>query len=184
MVDIKSIISKWYNTESDEYNLLISHSQQVAELAVELGKKYNNTHEAKLDLEFVYEAAMLHDIGMCKTHAPSIFCHGNLPYLRHGLEGYEMLMGLNLPRHARVCARHTGTGLTAEEISEQNLPLPHIDLLPETLEEKVICYADKFFSKSKIGPAKPIIEVRDSMIKFGQATVARFDELAALFPYE
>ena len=44
--------------------------------------------------------------------------------------------------------RHTGAGLTKKEIIEQELPLPQQDFLPETTEEKLICYADKFFSKT------------------------------------
>ena len=38
---------------------------------------------------------------------------------------------------------------TAEEIISQHLPIsPPRDLLPESVEEKLVCYADKFFSKS------------------------------------
>ena len=54
------------------------------------------------------------------------------------------------PQHARVCERHTGAGLTKREIIEQELPLPQQDFLPETTEEKLICYADKFFSKTHL----------------------------------
>ena len=184
MLNWEEIILKWYSPQNSDYQLLIAHSQQVADMAVELSLRYNETHGEVMDVDFVREAAMLHDIGMCRTYAPGIFCNGTLPYLRHGLEGYEMLMSLNLPRHARVCAHHTGSGLTAQEIIDQNLPLPHIDLLPETLEEKVICYADSFFSKSKIAPAKTVQQVRQSLEKFGKGTLKRFDALTELFGAE
>ena len=83
---------------------------------------------------------------------------------------------------ARVCGRHTGSGLTAKEIAETDLPLPHIDFLPETLEEKLICYADKFFSKSgDPREEKSLDRVRKSMAKFGADSLARFDALHAIF---
>ena len=56
-----------------------------------------------------------------------------------------------------------------------------LDLLPESLEEKLICLADKFFSKSKDMAEKPLPKVRRSMEKFGIEPLKRFDELCALF---
>mgnify|MGYP004420939777 CR=1 FL=1 len=55
------------------------------------------------------------------------------------------------PEIARVCERHTGTGLTDEVIKQRQLPLPAGDYRPETLEEQLICYADKFYSKRHEG---------------------------------
>ncbi len=126
---------------------------------------------------------MLHDIGMCRTDAPGIHCHGTEPYILHGILGRKMLDAMGLFRHGRVCERHTGTGLTAAEIVAEGLPIdPPRDLLPESLEEKVICYADKFFSKSRIGESRKTIErARKSLAKFGGATLERFDEMVALF---
>ena len=90
---------------------------------------------------------------------------------------------MGLFRHARVCERHTGTGLTAAEIVAEGLPIdPPRDLLPESLEEKVVCYADKFFSKSRPDEgAKSMEHARRSLAKFGGDTLARFDEMVALF---
>ena len=126
---------------------------------------------------------MLHDIGMCRTDAPGIHCHGTEPYILHGILGRKMLDSMGLYRHGRVCERHTGAGITADEIVAQHLPIdPPRDLLPETLEEKVICYADKFFSKSRIDePPKTLERARQSLAKFGGGTLQRFDELVGLF---
>ena len=85
------------------------------------------------------------------------------------------------PRHARVCERHTGAGLSLKEIMEQNLPLPHADLLPETLEEKVICYADKFFSKTRLDREKTLEQAERSVAKHGDEGLARFKEMEKLF---
>ena len=126
---------------------------------------------------------MLHDIGMCRTDAPGIHCHGTEPYLLHGVLGRQMLDSMGLYRHGRVCERHTGAGITADEIIAQHLPIePPRDLLPETIEERIVCYADKFFSKSHPGdPAKTLEQARLSLAKFGAATLARFESMVAEF---
>jgi uncharacterized protein len=61
------------------------------------------------------------------------------------------------------------------------LPIPERDYLPETPEEKLICLADKFFSKSGDMREKPAGAVRRSLEKFGADTVERFDALLRLF---
>ena len=182
MLDCLSIIQRYYTPGNDDYRVLVLHSRQVADLAVTLSQRLIDKG-VPIDSEFVEEAAMLHDIGMCKTDAPGIYCFGTEPYILHGIMGRRMLDGLGLYRHGRVCERHTGAGITAAEIVAQNLPItPPRDLLPESLEEKVICYADKFFSKSRPDePAKTIERARMSLAKFGGDTLQRFDEMLAMF---
>ena len=182
MLDCLSIIQRYYTPGNDDYRVLVVHSRQVADLAVAIAGRLIERH-VPIDIEFVEEAAMLHDIGMCRTDAPGIHCHGTEPYILHGILGRKMLDSMGLYRHGRVCERHTGAGITAEEIVAQHLPIePPRDLLPETLEEKVICYADKFFSKSRIDePPKTMERARQSLAKFGGDTLQRFDELVALF---
>ena len=182
MLDCLSIIERYYTPGNDDYRVLVSHSRQVADMAVALGLRLID-QGVPLDIEFVEEAAMLHDIGMCRTDAPGIHCHGTEPYILHGIIGRKMLDGMGLFRHGRVCERHTGTGLTADEIIAEGLPIvPPRDLLPESLEEKLICYADKFFSKSRPDePPKTLERARKSLAKFGGATLDRFDALVALF---
>jgi uncharacterized protein len=182
MIDCLSIIQRYYTPGNDDYRVLVLHSRQVADLAVKLGQRLIDKG-VPVDIEFVEEAAMLHDIGMCRTDAPGIHCHGTEPYIRHGILGRQMLDSIGLYRHGRVCERHTGAGITAAEIISQHLPIdPPRDLLPESVEEKLVCYADKFFSKSRIDePPKTLDRVRKSLAKFGDDSVVRFDEMAALF---
>ncbi len=182
MLDCLSIIQRYYTPGNDDYRVLVSHSRQVADLAVALSQRLID-RGVPIDIEFVEEAAMLHDIGMCRTDAPGIHCHGTEPYIRHGILGCKMLDGMGLFRHGRVCERHTGTGLTAEEIVAEGLPIePPRDLLPESLEEKVICYADKFFSKSHPDePARSLDRVRQSLAKFGGGTLDRFEAMLEIF---
>ncbi len=182
MIGCLSIIQRYYTPGNDDYRVLVLHSRQVADLAVRLGQRLIDKGEP-VDLEFVEEAAMLHDIGMCRTDAPGIHCHGTEPYIRHGILGRQMLDAIGLFRHGRVCERHTGAGISAAEIIEQHLPIdPPRDLLPESVEEKLVCYADKFFSKSRLDePPKTLERVRKSLAKFGDDSVVRFDEMATLF---
>lgn len=178
MLDCIKILEKYYTRGSELYNLLIAHSQQVANFALEIAHR---NPQLNIDCDFVFEAAMLHDIGVFKTHAPSIHCVGDMPYICHGIIGRGILEAEGLPRHALVCEHHTGSGLTIDEIIAQELPLPHRDMFPTTIEEKLVCYADKFFSKSRIAPAKPLEKVQADMARFGEASLNRFNELTALF---
>ena len=182
MLDSLSIIQRYYTPGNDDYRVLVLHSRQVADLAVKLSQRLIEDG-VPIDIEFVEEAAMLHDIGMRYTDAPGIHCHGSEPYILHGILGRRMLDSLGLFRHGRVCERHTGAGISAAEIVSQHLPItPPRDLLPESMEEKVICYADKFFSKSRLDePAKTLERARASLAKFGEETMRRFDEMVSVF---
>ena len=180
MIDTVSIIDRFYEPGSDLYDLLLLHSRQVALLAGQLAQRLV-MRGIPVDIEFVDEAAMLHDIGIIGTDAPGIYCHGTEPYICHGVLGRKMLDGIGLYRHALVCERHTGTGLALSEIEERQLPLPHRDLLPVSIEEKLVCYADKFYSKSHPHKIRPFEVTRAKLEKFGAATIERFDAMASLF---
>lgn len=177
MLNYESILREYYIKGSDLYNLLVGHSTHVADKAMDIIRKSS----LETDEHFVYEAAMLHDIGIFKTYAPTIFCLGNEKYIRHGMIGRELLENMGYHRHALVCERHTGSGMTRDEIIASNLPLPHRDMLPVTMEEKLICYADKFFSKSEPGIEKTIDQIRNELSRFGQGASERFEVLHTMF---
>ena len=129
------IIEKYYKKGTPLYDILLSHSVSVSNKALKLARQSG----LDINLQFVQEAAMLHDIGIFLTDAPSIQCFGKHSYVEHGYLGAELLRSEGLPRHALVCERHTGTGISLEEIIERNLPLPHRDMVPVSLEEQLIC---------------------------------------------
>jgi HDIG domain protein len=158
------IIYKYYPADDALRRLLLKHSRQVAEKALAVCERHP---DLQLDRQLVYEGAMLHDVGIFLTDAPGIFCHGSEPYLLHGRLGAELMRKEGREDLARICERHTGTGLTAEDIRRQGLPLPPEDFRPETEAEKVICYADKFFSKSHPDAEKTAAQVVKSLAKFG-----------------
>lgn len=178
-MDWQHIIDKYYGEgPSDLKTLLLTHSRQVARRALHIV----DTHpDLGIDRQFVLEAAMIHDIGIIRCDAPGIFCYGADPYIRHGVDGGAMMRAEGYPRHARVCERHTGAGLSRDEIVRQQLPLPHVSLLPETMEEQVICYADKFYSKSHLDHEKTIAEAEHSLAKFGEEGLERFHRWVSMF---
>lgn len=171
-MDALSIINKYYSENNDCKDILITHSKSVADKAIQIA---NNHPELNLDKDFLYEAAMLHDIGIIFTNASGIYCFGESPYICHGILGAEILRKEGYPKHALVCERHTGAGITMQNIVDNNLPIPHRDMLPLSLEEQVICFADKFFSKTKLQNEKTVEKARKSLLKFGDDGIERFD---------
>ena len=91
--------------------------------------------------------------------------------------GRAILEQEGYPLHALVCERHTGVGLTCEEIIRKELPLPHRDMCPESLAEQIVCFADLFYSKNpgKLGERKTVAKVRKKLLPFGVEKVAVFD---------
>ncbi len=163
-IDVLALIHKHCQGNEALEQLLIRHSNDVATRALSIAASHP---ELEIDTDFLRQAAMLHDIGCTMVDAPGIYCHGSEPYIRHGILGGELLRREGLPRHARVAERHTGTGLTAAEITRQQLPLPPQDFTPETIEEQIICYADKFYSKSHPEQEKTPQQALRSLEKFG-----------------
>ena len=177
-MDPIKIIEKYYESRSESYHILIKHSRSVADKALSIAKEHP---EMNLDLRFIEEAAMLHDIGMIFCNAPDIDCHGTYEYICHGYLGAEILREEEYPQHALVCERHTGTGLSLKTIEKQNLPVPHRDFMPISLEEQLICFADKFFSKTKLNKEKKITKIQESLKKHGDEAVLRFNHWCKLF---
>jgi uncharacterized protein len=178
-MDYQAIIDKYYPSENELRRILLIHSRQVADRCMKIAKHHP---ELKLDVEFLEEAAMLHDIGIFRCDAPGIQCFGSEPYICHGVIGGQILREEGWLRHALVCERHTGTGLSREQIENQNLPLPSDGIYePEALEEQVVCYADKFYSKTHLERERSVVESAQSLEKFGAKVVKRFLEWTKLF---
>ncbi|MBR3616078.1 MAG: HDIG domain-containing protein [Bacteroidaceae bacterium] len=178
-MNVKEIIDRYYPCENELKNIYMVHARAVADFALGLARKHP---ELELDEAFIYEAAMLHDIGIFLTDAPRIHCYGSEEYLCHGYLGAELLRSIGLERHARVCERHTGTGLTKEVIERNGWNLPVKDFVPETLEEQLICFADKFFSKTKfLHEPRTFEQVVDSMRKISEDSVKKVEKWAEMF---
>lgn len=177
------IIQKYYAPQGELYRLLVTHSVLVTKKALDLAADFQKRRpQAEVNMAFIYEAAMLHDIGIFRCEAPEILCTGSEPYIRHGLLGREILEAEGWPRHALVCERHTGAGISQQDVLQQQLPLPQRDYLPESLEEKIICLADRFYSKTphKLFHEKKLHKVHQKMQVWGPEVVKRFESLCDL----
>lgn len=174
-----SIIKKYYTPETVAYKFLVQHSELVTRKALEVAERVKHLNP---DIEFIREAAMLHDIGIFLTNAPQLGCHGNKPYICHGYLGREILEKEGYPKHAIVCETHVGVGLSIKDIEKNNFPIPKRDMMPTTIEEKIICFADKFFSKDNDPlQEKPIQKIREFIEKFREDKLRQFDEWVRLF---
>ena len=176
MTDALALLRKYYPQDSAIFRILIDHSHAVARMAMRIACRLR-TGGFTVDTSFVEEAALLHDIGIFATRAAAIGCHGDRPYICHGLTGREVLESEGLPRHALVCERHIGVGLSVHDIKEQRLPLPHRDMRPLSIEEEIVTYADLFFSKKPHAraEARTTEQVREKLLRRGSAKAAVFD---------
>lgn len=177
-MDYQSIIDKYYPCDNQLKKILMVHSRHVVDKALSIVDKHP---ELGADRAFVEEAAMLHDIGILRCDADGICCFGTEPYIKHGIIGAQMMRDEGYEKHARVCERHTGAGITLHQIEERHLPLPHQNYLPETIEEKIVCYADKFFSKTKLDKEKSLESAIRSISRFGEDGVERFLKWTEIF---
>lgn len=171
-MDALAIINKYYPEENELKHILLTHSRSVADKALWIADCHP---ELNLDRSFLEEAALLHDIGVFLTDAPGIHCYGTHPYICHGYLGSELMRKEGYPRHALVCERHTGAGMSLQGILAQGLPVPHRDMVPVSLEEQVICFADKFFSKTHLDREKTVEKALKSISKYGEEGIIRFN---------
>ena len=177
-MDALAIIDKYYPENNELKHILLTHSRSVADKALWIADCHP---ELKLDKAFLEEAALLHDIGVFLTDAPGIHCHGTHPYICHGYLGSQLMQKEGYLRHAMVCERHTGAGLSLQSIQAQNLPVPHREMVPVSLEEQVICFADKFFSKTRLDSEKSVEKALKSISKYGEEGIFRFNDWCERF---
>lgn len=170
MIDAKAIIKKYY-PKGEARRILIAHGKEVRDLALQIV----DTHpEFGADREFVAEAAMLHDIGIFKVDSPRIDCHGDKPYICHGYLGRAILEEEGLPLHALVCERHIGVGLKKKDVKRRKLPIPLRDMRPRSIEEKIICFADLYYSKSHIGEKIDEEVIHRKLRRHGKSKVRKY----------
>ena len=179
-MDAIEILERYYDPNSKTFQILVEHGRQVAGKARVAAQK---VAALKPDLDFIDAAAMLHDIGIFQTDTPQFGCFGKHPYICHGILGSDTLKKEDHRQLALVCERHIGVGISKEDIRQHNLPLPDRDMIPVSIEEQIVCYADKFFSKNGNGrPAeKPIKEIIASLKRHGPEKVRRFESWVRMF---
>lgn len=174
------LLAQYYDPQSRTFNILVEHGKQVAQKALAAARK---VPELKPDLEFINTAAMLHDIGIYRTKSPVLGCYGKHPYICHGILGSELLNARGFQKLALVCERHVGAGIGVADIRQRHLPLPLRDMIPLSIEEQLICYADKFFSKNggDRSTEKSIAEIIADLSRYGSDKVQRFESWVKKF---
>jgi len=176
------ILAQYYDRNSKAFEILVAHGSQVGQKALKAAAKVSHLEP---DLDFIEQAAMLHDVGIFLTATPQLGCNGTHPYIRHGVLGYDLMIGAGRSRLARVCERHVGVGISAADVLRFNLPLPARDMVPVSIEEQIICYADKFFSKNGNGTLKTqeknIDQIMRNLQKYGKDNVDRFHNWVEMF---
>jgi uncharacterized protein len=124
---------------------VIRHCKAVAELAVEIAEACKK-NGSDVDLELVEVGALLHDIGRAKTHS-----------VHHAIVGANIAKSLGLPEPIiSIIKRHVGGGISAAEA--RKLGWPRDVYIPQTLEEKIVSYADKLIEGSRRVPIEKTIE--------------------------
>jgi uncharacterized protein len=156
---------------------VFGHCRVVCEIAQQL----HASSSPDADLGLVRAGALLHDVGVYRLYDAA----GQLDqagYMRHGLLGYELLRGEGLPEAVcRFAARHTGVGITREDVLRQGLPLPPADYVAETPEETLVMYADKFHTKAAPPAFLTAAAYAAYVRRFGADKVAAFEAMRAAF---
>lgn len=165
----------WFPNEEEALSILekegtptgvVEHCKAVARQAAVFSEAAAS-NGIVVDRELVKIGALLHDIGRSKTQEPS-----------HGFVGGGLLRGIGIDeRIARIAERHVGAGIPAGEA--KSLGLPEKDLVPETIEEKIVCYADKVAFGSRIGTREEVVAQLEEQLGRGHPAIERLKKFCA-----
>ena len=159
-----------YSYSQEAFEIVLRHSLEVLAKSIEIINK-KELYE-RVDFDLIISGAILHDIG-----ALGFIGGGDKKdYITHGIIGAGILEEEGLVMEALIAKRHTGSGLSREDIIANKWPLPKEDFLPVSLEEKIICYADKFSSKTP-GKKDTLESIEEEFRNYGEGSLRRFLEL-------
>jgi uncharacterized protein len=174
--EIESLHKK-YTPNRKLLDSVYTHCQIIEEIAVQLIEK------KKLDVDkaLVRAACLLHDLGVYALFDREGNKVANYNYMYHGIRGEELIRKEGLASElARIASHHLGLGFTEEDIRKQGLPFDR-PYLPETKEERLVTYADKFHSKT----TPPRFDTYESFKRyaatFDPEIAERFEKLAEEF---
>jgi uncharacterized protein len=159
----------------EAFDLVYTHCEIVCGIAEQLLSRAG----LDLDVRLVRAGSLLHDIGIYRLYGSD----GQLDhagYIRHGVLGHELLRDEGFPEEiCRFCSCHTGVGLSRDDIRRQGLPLPVADYLPETGEEELVMFADKFHSKTQPPTFVSAGSYAARVLRFGADKAAIFQSMCA-----
>lgn len=109
---------------------IIEHCKNVTGVALRIANVFKEKGY-DVNLKLIEAGGLLHDIGRSESHG-----------IDHSAIGGKIAIELGFTEPVvRIIVRHMGAGIPADEAHE--LGLPEGDYMPETLEEKIVAYADK-----------------------------------------
>lgn len=143
---------------------IIRHVCTVTVLAVAMAERCG------ADVNLVRAGGLLHDLGRTRTHG-----------IAHGVEGERMARELGLPEVlALIIRKHVGAGIAPAEA--RTLGLPDIDMMPSTVEEKIVCHADNLVRDAEYLTSAEAFKdfVRKGLKENGGRMMEMHDELSSL----
>ena len=139
---------------------VIEHCKRVSAFAVRVAKACQKK-QPNINVDLVEISALLHDIGRSKTHT-----------VNHALEGGRIARAHNLPLSVvHVIERHAGGGIPKGEAKK--LGWPARDYVPKTLEEKIVCYADKRVEGLRVVPINKAVQEYAANLGKNHPTIKR-----------
>lgn len=144
----------------------VIHCQRVCRKALEIASKINKP----VNYDLIARGGLLHDLGKAKGRADD-----------HGYLGAEIGRSMGLPKEIlRIMETHVKAGLTPKEAREAGIPAK--DYTPETLEEKIVVYADKLvdiiYSPDQVVSSETEAEKRFAEILTAHPNLAKSQEAA------
>tara|TARA_Y100000310_G_scaffold329780_1_gene400258 strand:+ start:3646 stop:4194 length:549 start_codon:yes stop_codon:yes gene_type:complete len=142
-------ILKKYAPNPKTFQVILQHGKAVQQVAVIIAQDIKRRRH-KVDLQLVKMGCLLHDMGHF-WYPPK---HPDV--IRHGLKAAQILKKEGFPKLAKIAERHIGVGISKQDIIKGKLNLPKRDMLPKTIEEKIIAYADNMIHGDRISTVREL----------------------------
>lgn len=174
--EIRALHEKWAPSRA-AFEVVYTHCVIVCEIAEQIIEVAG----LEVDVELVRAGCLLHDVGVYRLYDMSgLLDHKG--YVRHGVLGHELLRGEGFPEEiCRFCSRHTGMGLTRDDVARQGLPVPAGDYVAETGEERLVMYADKFHSKTSPPSFVSAESYAGHVRRYGEDKAAMFKTMRVVY---
>jgi uncharacterized protein (TIGR00295 family) len=118
---------------------VVSHCRTVTRVSMVLADALA-AKGRDVDRHSIVAGALLHDIGRSRTQT-----------VEHGYVGAKILEDEGVDSVVvEIVRRHVGAGISSEEA--KRLGFPAGDYVPRTLDQKVVCFADKMVSADGVRP--------------------------------
>ncbi|MDG6914690.1 MAG: HDIG domain-containing protein [Nitrososphaerota archaeon] len=130
---------------------IVEHCRACAAISLRLCRRAA-AQGNMVDERAAVSAALLHDIGRSRTQL-----------VDHGHVGAAILEEEGVDKEVvEIVRKHVGAGISTEEAA--SLGFPAGDYVPRTLEQKIVCFADKMLDGDR---ARPFVEEEKRFVKKG-----------------